>query len=448
MTDASNEQLIDKWIKEKIGDGTEKHLNVTKLKEYQLSKIKDTVSYAKAHSGFYRALLKDINAADITDFMSLRKIPFTTGADIENQPNSFVCVPQNAIHRIVTLHTSGTTGPSKRIFFTEEDQELTKDYFHHGMRTIVGPGDRVLILMPGARPGSIGDLLHIALKRFDCQGMIYGLVDDYDRVLHTILKEKITGIVGLPSQVYQLARLKEARYPHEKTAMKSILLSADYASVALVNGVKSAFQCKVYDHYGMTEMGLGVGLDCHENKGYHLREADMYFEIIDPDTKEVLPDGSYGEVVFTTLTRKGMPLIRYRTGDYSRFSDQPCPCGTKLKTMEKISARLKHRIFFHDQTMLTINMLDDALFHDPRLLDFKAVLTEKDHHPHLTLYVKWIQGESKPDWSHLYRLIHDSQQLTRLIREGNLSIAFSADYQDIPLKDTTGKRSIIDLRNL
>lgn len=445
MADNRNFYQLDKWIQEKIGDIKGEFLSVNKLKAYQINKIRDTISYAKANSSFYQKMLEHINPEDITDFNDLRKIPFTTEEDIINHGTRFVCVSQNDIHRIVTLNTSGTTGESKRIFFAEEDQELTKDYFHHGMKTIVDPGDQVLILMPGERPGSVGDLLATALKRFECQRIPYGPVDDDDRVLNMIFAQKINGIVGIPIQVYRLARLKEHKYPDTKTEMKSILLSSDYSSSSLINAIKNAFQCDVFDHYGMTEMGLGGGLECHERNGYHLREADMYFEIIDPETKEVVPDGAYGEIVFTTLTGKGMPLIRYRTGDVSRFADKPCACGMKLKTLEKISVRLKKRIFLNHE-VLTINMLDDLLFNYDRLLDYEAVLTEEDHKNYMTVYTRLLDKGSNQDYFHLNKILMNSKIFTQLMNKGDLIIEFASIDQKAINCVSTGKRKIIDLR--
>ena len=86
-------------------------------------------------------------------------------------------------------------------------------------------------------------------------------------------------------------------------------------------------------------MGLGAAVDCRALAGYHIREADLFFEIIDPDNGSPLPDGETGEVFFSTLTRKGMPLVRYRTGDLSRFLPEPCPCGTILKRLEWVRGR-------------------------------------------------------------------------------------------------------------
>lgn len=445
MADENNIYQLDRWIKEKIGDTSGDRLNLHKLAAYQIGKIKETLFHVKANSLFYQKKLEQINPEEINGLDQLHKIPFTTEEDIFNNGMRFVAVKQNQIHRIVTLNTSGTTGKSKRIFFTEEDQELVKDYFHHGMNTIVGAGERVLILMPGERPGSVGDLLLTALSRFDCQGVPYGPVDDYDQVVNLISEKRIKGIVGIPVQIYRLARLKEHKYPDLKTDLKSILLSSDYGSPSLINGIKKAFQCQVFDHYGMTEMGLGGGLECHECHGYHLREADMYFEIIDPDTGRVMPDGEYGEVVFTTLTRKGMPLIRYRTGDYSRFIDRTCGCGTRLKTLEKISARLKKKIFLNRE-FLTINMLDDLLFNYHRLLDYKAVLTIERQHFRLTIMGVFLDQYHYQDIDQLYKIMLADQKLNKLINEGDLTIEVAFGDQKNCDFSVIGKREIKVIR--
>jgi phenylacetate-coenzyme A ligase PaaK-like adenylate-forming protein len=139
----------------------------------------------------------------------------------------------------------------------------------------------------------------------------------------------------------------------------------------------------------MTEMGLGGGVECEARRGYHLREADLYFEIIDPATGRVLPDGEYGEVVFTTLTRRGMPLVRYRTGDVSRFIPGKCSCGTHLKTLERITHRLAGRVFIGDRP-LTMADLDEALFAIDGVLNFTATLIRNEHGDELQLAAKTV----------------------------------------------------------
>ncbi len=126
-------------------------------------------------------------------------------------------------------------------------------------------------------------------------------------------------LVGLPGQVLALVR-HPAAIMLPPGRIRSVLLSADYVPDAVVREIGRVWGCPVFNHYGMTEMGLGGGVDCRALTGYHLREADLYFEIVDPVDGRPLPEGESGEVVFTTLTRRGMPLIRYRTGRPGRFS--------------------------------------------------------------------------------------------------------------------------------
>ena len=98
-----------------------------------------------------------------------------------------------------------------------------------------------------------------------------------------------------------------------------MLLSTDQAPAPLVAAIEQAWGCRVFDHYGTTETGLGGGVECEAHDGLHLREADLLFEVVEPATGRSLPDGEEGEIVFTTLTREAMPLIRYRTGDLGRL---------------------------------------------------------------------------------------------------------------------------------
>ena len=180
-----------------------------------------------------------------------------TEKDLRERGSDLLCVRNAEISRIVTLETSGTTANPKRIFYTQEDQELTIDFFHQGMKNLVGPDDVVLILMPCARPGSVGDLLDIGLQRLGTKTLPYGTLQsdygDIPDVLKQMEREGVTSIVGIPTQVAQLARVssqlskvssqlsmsstdpaaqKEWQPIVSKIAdqMRSVLLSAEYVS--------------------------------------------------------------------------------------------------------------------------------------------------------------------------------------------------------------------------
>jgi len=266
-------------------------------------------------------------------FADFEKLPFTTPDDISQNPHDFLCVPLDNISRIVTLNTSGTTGKSKRVFFTPEDQELTIDFFHHGMSTFTAPGDRVMIFMPGKAPGGVCALLTRGLDRLGTVSQVYGAISDYDEAARVLLDFCPDVIVGIPSQMHRLA-VDICGF-----RLKSVLLASDYIAPATVSAIENAWGCEVFKHYGLTESGLGGAVSCDAHAGYHMREADLYFEIIDPVTGLNLPDGEYGEIVFTTLNRRGMPLIRYRTGDMSRILAEPCPCGSTIRRFDHIADR-------------------------------------------------------------------------------------------------------------
>jgi phenylacetate-CoA ligase len=127
----------------------------------------------------------------------------------------------------------------------------------------------------------------------------------------------------------------------------------------------------------MTEMGWGGGVECAAHRGFHLREADLYVEIADPVTGAPCEKGEQGEVVFTTLNRRGMPLIRYRTGDVAGFRTTPCPCGTVLRTLAPVDCRLGAGIEIAAGVKLSMAQLDEALFPISGIVDFSAEITRR-----------------------------------------------------------------------
>jgi phenylacetate-coenzyme A ligase PaaK-like adenylate-forming protein len=352
---------LDLWIKEKT--------NGADLQSWQLAKLNETLALARSKSAFYKKHFEGMPET-LSSLDDLQKFPFTTAEDIRQNPLRFVCVSQSEIQRIVTLQTSGTTGEPKRIFFTAEDQGLTIDFFGVGMSVLTEPDERVLIFLPGETPGSVGDLLRMGLERKGRMPIPYGMVKDPFHALDVMESQQADCLVGSPTQILSLAR----RWNPTNKAPRTVLLSTDYVPAAIVNVLETTWGCKVFNHYGTTEMGLGGGVECEAHRGYHLREADMLFEIVNPETGEPVPDGEYGEVVFTTLTRRGMPLIRYRMGDRSRFIVGECPCGTKLRTMEKIRGRFSGFVSVGDET-LKLPDFDEALFPIQGLLNFSVTVS-------------------------------------------------------------------------
>ena len=320
---------MDDWIAKKINCKSLK-LERDDLSRWQLDRINQTLAHAAESSSFYRSLFGTVRLSSLAE---ITKLPFTTPSDLKADPYRMVCVHPNEISRIVTLKTSGSTGEAKRVFFTEADLELCTDYFHYGMRNMVDETDIIGILFPYRTPASVGDQLIRGLWRLGAETVaLFGFPDS--EISSLISFKKITSLAGTPKQLAELAKL----YP-QHASIKTVLLSADFVSDDVRETIRRAWGAEVFEHYGMTEMGLGCAVSCECQSGYHVREADLYLEIIDPVTGETVPDGTWGEIVFTTLTRVGMPFIRYRTGDISRWKTEPCSCGSKLKILDYIQDR-------------------------------------------------------------------------------------------------------------
>ncbi|UWG95684.1 AMP-binding protein [Dehalobacter sp. DCM] len=432
---------LDEWIAGKIGvePGV---LSKNAIFSYQIAQLQKTITLAKDKSAFYRKTLAMIDPGKITDFVRFAELPFTFPQDIAENPHAFVCTSQREIERIVSLQSSGTTGAPKRLFFTKEDQELTIDFFDYGMRNLVGPRDRVLILLPWELPGSVGDLLGIALKRMGAVPIPFGPVYNTADAISCALHNRTDAMVGIPTHVLRMARHQEGEKLRNR--INSVLLTTDYVPQAISEAVANRWGCSVFNHYGMTEMGLGGGVQCSALLDYHLREADLYFEIIDPETRKCVPDGEYGEVVFTTLTRNGMPLIRYRTGDISRFLPDPCPCGSVLRRMEVVQGRISGRKKIANSDFSIID-LDEALFKHNAVLDYRCRIEEKNGQEHLNVLIKATETNSV-DPQEITDILRTIPAVQKGLTVGILVVNISTHWADIPISKGTSKRKIEDLR--
>lgn len=421
---------LDAWIRQKIG-ASQSEFTRQAIESWQIHQVNETLALARAKSTFYRKLLVG-RPESIQSLEDLREFPFTTPEHIRRSPLQFVCVSQDEIQRVVTLQTSGTTGTPKRFFFTADDQELTIDFFGVGMSTLTRPGDRVLILLPGETPGSVGDLLRLGLLRQGRKPIPYGPVQDPLHVLGISHESKADCLVGSPTQVLGLAR----RWQSGRHKPRTVLLSTDYVPKAIVKVLEEVWGCEVFNHYGATEMGLGGGVECEAHAGYHLREADLYFEIIDPRTGDPVQDGAYGEVVVSTLTRRGMPLIRYCMGDRSRFLLGKCSCGTLLKRVEIVNGRYDGFVPI-GEVLLCLPDLDEALFPIPGLLNFTATVTGNEKKPALEVETQMLMDKDAAG------LVERALRLIPAIKNMNLVIHCRYNPNEA---GSLRKRVIIDRR--
>lgn len=338
------------------------------LEAAQMATLRATVAHAQAHSPYYRKRLQGLDPDRLQTRSDLATLPLLTARDLLEA--DLLAVSQSRVSRVMTLHTSGTTGPAKRLSFGAEDVAITTDFFLHGMQSLITPEDRVLVLLPFQTPASTGAILLEALQSAGIRAQGCWPPPQDDAVTPLVLEQHITSVVGLPQHLLAFAEAAPAGHLH------TMLLCADYAPSALRQRIEAACGCTTFLHYGSTESGLGGAVECGRHDGCHIWESALLVEIIDPQTAMPCPDGQPGEIVFTTLNRVAMPLIRYRTGDRATLDHTPCTCGGKTARLHAICGRLTSYPL-HAGGCLTSQELSDALYTVPGLLDYRAQLSQE-----------------------------------------------------------------------
>ncbi len=180
------------------------------------------------------------------------------------------------------------------------------------------------------------------------------------------------------SRMYRVTQ--ETRHNHDLKGkgVKALFVTSEYLAESMRKHLQDAWNCDVHTHYGLTEMGLGVAMECHAHDGFHFNEADLMVEVIDPETGTVLGNDEEGELVFTTLTREAMPLIRYRTHDICRLVGSPCECGAAtLKKIAKVTRRREGVVKIGDGDEIYPSMFDELIFSVPEVIDYQLTLSKE-----------------------------------------------------------------------
>ena len=305
----------------------------------QFHRMKRTLKHAYENSAFYRQRFDEagVHPEDLRTLADLAKFPFTTKQDLrDNYPFGMFAVPREQLVRIHA--TSGTTGKPTVVGYTRGDIDNWANLIARSIRASGGrPGDICHVAYGyGLFTGGLG--AHYGAERLGCTVVpISGGMTERQVTLIEDFKPRI--IMVTPS--YMLSILDEYRRrgmdPRESSLQVGIFGAEPWTN-QMRNEIEQVFDMHAVDIYGLSEvMGPGVANECVETKdGLHIWEDHFYPEIIDPDTGEVLPDGEMGELVFTTLTKEGLPMIRYRTRDLTRLLP-----GTarSMRRMEKITGR-------------------------------------------------------------------------------------------------------------
>lgn len=284
----------------------------------------------------------------------LKKLPFTTSEMLAEHPGQFLLTSQGEVSRVISGATSGTTGKAKRVFYTQVDTENTVGFFAAGIAEMLLPGETCLIGFPFSGSFGLGDLIAKAVESLGGHPIAAGNSWSWGSLKALVEEQKPETFIGFPTTLLGLGRIYGKDFP-----IRRALVSGDACPDGVISPLESLLGNPLFPHYGSRECGLGGAVTCPAHQGMHIRENHIIPEIID-EKGNVLPEGEWGELVITTIGLQAMPLIRYRTGDYTRLLP-PCPCGGITRRMDSTSRK--------DTRM---ERLDSALFLLGGLADYEA----------------------------------------------------------------------------
>jgi len=313
-----------------------------RLRELQLIRLQDTIRRVNGSVPCYREKFAkaDLVPDDIRSLDDLGRLPFTTKEDLrQNYPYGMFAVPMREVVRIHS--SSGTTGKPTVVGYSRNDLQTWTELVARFM-TAAGVTDHDIVHIAfgyGLFTGAFG--LHYGAERVGAS-VIPMSSGNTERQIMIMQDYKSSALVCTPSYALTLAdRIEKLGIdPKRDLSLKFGLFGAEPWTEEMRREIENRLGIIATDNYGLSElMGPGVGGECVERCGMHIFEDHFIPEIIDPDTGEVLPEGSVGELVLTSITKEAFPIIRYRTRDITRLNYEPCSCGRTMVRMEKTMGR-------------------------------------------------------------------------------------------------------------
>ncbi len=311
------------------------------MKKLQDEKLVKQVRHVWDNVPYYQEKMKEkgLTPDDIKSRDDLHKLPFLSKADLrECYPYGLLGAPLEKCVRIQS--TSGTTGKRVVAFYTKEDLELWSDCTARAITAAGGTKKSVVQVSYGYGLFTGGPGLNDGSHKVGCL-TVPTSSGNTDRQIMFIRDLQASIICCTPSYAAFLGeRMKEMGMSPDDIPLKAGIFGAEAWSEEMRHDIEKTMGIKAYDIYGLTELsGPGVAFECSEQKGMHVNEDHFIPEIIDPDTGEVLPDDTEGELVFTALDKEAFPLLRYRTRDICKLSRKKCSCGRTLIRMAKPKGR-------------------------------------------------------------------------------------------------------------
>ncbi|HPA64321.1 MAG TPA: phenylacetate--CoA ligase [Spirochaetota bacterium] len=318
-------------------------ISLEKLKELQLERLKWSLKHSYRNNPVYKKKFDDAGFSpdSFSSFDDMKRVPFLYKQEMrESYPYGLFAVPMN---KVVRLHSSsGTTGNATVVGYTKNDVEVWAEVCARSLSGIGATEDDIIQVAYGYGLFTGGLGLHYGAEKLGAATIpISG--GNTEKQLMLMKDFGSTLLACTPSYALNIADFAAKNAPEidfKKLKLRKGIFGAEPWTNEMRAEIESRLDIDAYDIYGLSEViGPGVSCECEAKQGMHVFEDHFYVEIINPETGEILPEGSQGEIVYTSLTKEARPVIRYRSRDITRLYRDNCSCGRVFTKMEKITGR-------------------------------------------------------------------------------------------------------------
>lgn len=312
-----------------------------KIESVQLERLKKTLKHVYKNNQYYKKIIDDagLDPDGLKSIKDIEKLPFTSKEDLrKNYPFGLFCVPLSEVIRVHS--SSGTTGNPTVVGYTREDIEVWAEVLARIMYDVGARKEDVVQVSHGFGMFTGGFGFQYAAEKL---GSLVVPISggNTERQIKIMNDFKSTILCSTPSYALYMAEVGERiGADFKKLHLKLGFFGAEPWSESMRGELEERLNITALDSYGLSEViGPGVSCECLEQNGLHINEDHFLAEVIDPETGRILPDGEKGELVFTSLTKKAFPVIRYRTKDVCYLIKDECPCGKTFIRMSKPAGR-------------------------------------------------------------------------------------------------------------
>lgn len=416
------------------------------LEALQLERLQALVKRVYQKIPFYKESFDKagVNPEDIKSLADLTKLPFTVKQDMRDAyPFGLFAVPRKDVVRVHC--SSGTTGTATVVGYTQKDLENWGDCF---ARALYGAGcgpDSTLQIAYGYGLFTGGLGAHNGGERAGCTVLPMS-TGNTKRQVRLMKDFDVDCLCCTPSYALNIAEVaQEEGYDIHEFPIHAGILGAEPCSEATRVEIEQKMGIQVYDIYGLSEvMGPGVACECEKQHGLHVCEDQFIIEILDPKTLQPVPDGEWGEVVFTTLCKECSPLVRYRTRDISRILVGECECGRTFRRMDRIAGRTDDMMILRGVNVFPSQIEEEIVSFPEIAPQYQLILTTKGTLDHAELRVETVPEFPFDEIRRLEKLKKDLQ---KALKE-NLQIAVDVKIvEPKTIERAEGKaKRIIDMR--